>query len=160
MTDNEQYVTLQVPQRFYESIVSELARLVTNERLGASEAAPSTPVEAPVSEAGGTSRPWTEADVRRLRSANGLNKMVKALLDLGSERPGEWVSYGDAQNHAGISNGSARAALAGLTRHVKARYGRTNWPFYAAWQADGEILDGQMHYRVSAPVAEAWREEA
>jgi hypothetical protein len=104
--------------------------------------------------------PWTREDVEKLRRSNGLNDMVRAILDLASETDGDWVTYGDAKARSGLTDGSGRAALAGLTRHVKSRFGRTNWPFRASWQRDDELSDGQMHYLVPANVLQWWRESA
>lgn len=155
----EPVIALQVPQRFYEPMVNELARLMQAERGAGDPEAPRTPVEAHPDEGGLPTKRWTREDIARLRRKNPLNKMVKAILDLAAERPGEWISYSDAKERAGVSDGSARAGLAGLTRHVKSRYGRTNWPFIAEWQGNGEFTDAQMYYRVTDEVARLWNEQ-
>jgi hypothetical protein len=147
-----------VPQRLYEPMVNELARLIREEQAGQPQGDDLVSEGSAGSDETLGRKPWSRADIAKLRRSNGLNKMVKAVLDLGAERPDVWVSYLEAKDRAGVSDGSARAALAGLTRHVKARYGRTNWPFLAKWQGNGDFSDQQMYYRVSEDVARWWVE--
>lgn len=142
MSSKEELVMVPVPRHLYGRVIAYLATLMeANEGPGVPEAAAATSA-------------WTQGEIERLKRT--INATGRAVMDLGSKRPGELVSFTEVQAEAGLSADSARGGLSGLTRHVKKYYKHENWPFDNVWgTAVGR--DEQMYYRVSKEVSVWWR---
>lgn len=94
---------------------------------------------------------WSQGDYDRL--AEIAKNTVLGVLDLCSASPGQWIGLRDVEARAGRTTPEARADLAGLTMMVKNRFGRSNWPFDAQWEAAGP---GQIAYRMRREQAAMW----
>lgn len=102
---------------------------------------------------------WTREEIERLERLI-TNPFNFRLLDICSEKPGEWVSLSDVRA-SGSAEQQARwpqarfgsGALAGLTRRVRREFGRDNWPM------DFEYRQGRdtRSFRMSSEIAEWWR---
>lgn len=95
---------------------------------------------------------WRETDLLQLGRI--ANLVTRVTLDLCSDRPDEWVNYGEVLAAASVTSPVARGHLAGLTIVAKRRFGRRNRPFETAWNVDGSQ---QVAYRMAAPIAASWR---
>lgn len=140
MNSQDELVMVPVPRHLYGRVIAYLAMCMEAEdaqRVPEAEAAPA----------------WTQEEIERLKAT--ITATGRAVLDLGSKRPGELVSFTEVQAEAGLSADSARAGLGGLTRHVKRYYQHENWPFEAVWGV-GVGRDEQMYYRVPKEVADWW----
>jgi hypothetical protein len=72
--------------------------------------------------------PLSAGDFATLASSV-TNAGIRGALDLCARRPGEWVSYAEICEYTGRSRPQLRADLAGLTRLVHKRLGKSSWPF-------------------------------
>jgi hypothetical protein len=95
---------------------------------------------------------WGSEDFARL--AETAKNAVKATLDLCSESPGAWIGLRDIETRAGRNRNQARGDLAALTRMVKHRFNRSNWPFELQWEGAGP---DQFAYRMSEEQAAMWQ---
>ncbi|MEX2238320.1 MAG: hypothetical protein WEB00_12380 [Dehalococcoidia bacterium] len=102
-----------------------------------------------------SSEAWTDTEIKRLREALKPGA-ARALLDLASKRPGEWLSLSEIKTASGRNQNQARADLASLTRLAKRDFKRSAGPFDWRWGVDG---DKQAYYRVSEQDASAWLNE-
>jgi hypothetical protein len=148
-------VLLPVPQQHYATVVRALADALG----GNGELRTDFGVSPHVESEGGDKKPdgeWTRDEVRRIKETV-RNSSVRALLDLTSERPGEWVSIREVEQRANRTFPQTRADLGGFTKIVKRLFKDHDrkWPFEAAWAVDGEQ---QYSYRVSDEIARWWRE--
>ena len=96
---------------------------------------------------------WTPEDMARLRSV-ATNATVIAMIDLGAEHPGEWISLPAIRERADRTQFQARGDLAGLTMMLKHRFGRRNWPMEARWGAGG--APELVYYRLPPHLAYGW----
>ncbi len=116
--------------------------------------APGTPlVEVPTDRL--PSVEWTTADLVALGRV--ANVTTRTILDVCSEKPGEYVSLTEIVDAAGVSRPAARGQLAGLTMVGKRRFGRRNWPFTVKWAVDGSP---QAFYTMTEETARRWNEAA
>jgi hypothetical protein len=96
---------------------------------------------------------WTADDY--VKASEVLtNVTALAALDLCSERPGEWVPFEDVIARSGRDPAKARGDTGGLTLTIRARFGRSNWPYEAKWAAGGKQ---QIYYRMTAAQAAMWQ---
>lgn len=95
---------------------------------------------------------WTFDDYSKLAEVV-TNPSVMAALELCSSSPGDWIPLREVERSAERTRHQARADLAGLTMMVKHRFGRSNWPFDAEWQAGGP---NQIYYRMSDDQSQMW----
>jgi hypothetical protein len=95
--------------------------------------------------------PFTAGDFEAL-AASVTNAGVRGALDLCARRPGEWVSYTDICEYTGRSRPQLRADLAGLTRLLKKRIGKSSWPFDVVWMSD----KNEYGYRMDDERATWW----
>jgi hypothetical protein len=80
------------------------------------------------------------------------NAGIRGALDLCARRPGEWVSYAEICEYTGRSRPELRADLAGLSRLVRKRLGKSSWPFEVQ-----RILDKDDYcYRMDDEQAAWW----
>jgi hypothetical protein len=97
--------------------------------------------------------PWDEASLRRL--AQGANPATLALLDLTcTEEPGD-VGVKEIAAYAGISPGSVRGQLAGLTMRLKNPgngFAQNAWPAVVRW-----LPGGIASYTIDPQLAAVWR---
>lgn len=97
--------------------------------------------------------PWDEAGFRRLRDQG--NPATLALLELcSSDEPGP-IGVKEIAQAAGISDGSVRGQLAGLTMRLKnPRYGflQRAWPVRVTW-----LPGGIASYSMDAELSALWR---
>lgn len=100
----------------------------------------------------GSSEIWTDKEIRQLRETLRPGA-ARTVLDVGSIKPGEWLSLSEIKRAAGRTQNQARADLAALTRLVKRDFRRSSWPFDWQWGVEG---DKQAYYRVGDQVARAW----
>ena len=97
--------------------------------------------------------PWSRDDYAQ--AGPYLNAFTRAILDLCSRMPGDWVGYRDAIAQAKISHFSARSQLGGLTRRLALVFGgQKDWPF----EYEVEPRDRQLRFRMDEASASAWRE--
>jgi hypothetical protein len=96
--------------------------------------------------------PWTDDDYRELAEVT-TNPTALAALELCSQAPATWVALRDIEARAGRTPPQARGDLAFLTKFVKSRFLRSNWPFQVQWAAGGP---GQAYYSMTAEQAEMW----
>jgi hypothetical protein len=80
-------------------------------------------------------------------------------MDVLVEKPGEQFTTTALVQRLGISRNSLRSTLSALTRHVRAHYGRDNWPFQFTWGPRlGEGSGAEGHYAVvDENVVAAWK---
>jgi len=98
-------------------------------------------------------RPWTQEEIAELKRT--INVTGRAMMELTSARPGEWVSFEEVCEAAGQTAKAANPYLSGLTRHVRKYYGHSKWPVdYQAGPSLG--LPYGIHYRISNEKAEWW----
>jgi hypothetical protein len=97
---------------------------------------------------------WSASDYTKLAEVV-TNPTVIALLDLCAETPEEWVALRSVEERSGSTRHEARASLGGLTKMLKSRFNRSNWPLEAVWEAGGP---GQIYYRMSSQQADMWVE--
>jgi hypothetical protein len=97
---------------------------------------------------------WSEADLRRLVEVV-RSELTMSALDHLSARPGLWVPQEDLANACGASSVALRAAFSGLTRTLKARLRREDWPVAVRSQR----LEGKLRttYTMDEQTAEAFR---
>ena len=101
---------------------------------------------------------WTQQEIERLSNLI-TNSFNFRLLDMCSERPGEWVSLSDVRA-SGSEEQQARwpqarfgaGALAGLTQRVRRGFGRNNWPMEYEYVTGGD----SRRYRFSKDIALWW----
>jgi hypothetical protein len=96
---------------------------------------------------------WTPDDFVRLITEVG-STTIRATLDLGAERPGEWIPAEAVREVTGREPAQHRGDYGGFTITVHRRFNRSNWPFQAKWEAGGP---NQMYYMVDAETAEMWK---
>ncbi len=97
---------------------------------------------------------WSSQDIAKLARTLGPDKAARAILDLGSEQPGQPVWFGDVCERVGRSHHAVRSELGGFTRMLRVQFGRIDWPFRA------EGVNGRVLYTVDEAVARAWREHS
>lgn len=85
--------------------------------------------------------PWSRKDFVRLLAV-GNRGTLTALAMMGDLTPYGGVRFSEIAEAAGLSSAQLRSHLAGLSRTVKQRFGRSNWPFFIEWDAS----EKQMHY--------------
>jgi hypothetical protein len=96
---------------------------------------------------------WTQADYSRLAEVV-TNATVLAALDLCATDPDTWIGLRDVESRADRTWHQARADLSGLTRMIKSRFERSNWPFEAQWEAEGP---DQIYYSMTPEQAAMWK---
>ena len=145
LANTEARMPIYVRERDYDQVVLLLADLLLDE------------VEDEAEEDDGLVedwQEWTEDEIAALKLT--INPMGKAVMDVGSDDQDMWFTFQKVCEESGLSTGSARAGLSGLTRHVKSRYGHGSWPFRAAWGSDLGF-SAEMYYMVPAEVGEWWK---
>ena len=95
--------------------------------------------------------PWTEEDLS-LVEALGFEVPI-AILDLCSQRVGQWIGSDEAYQLAGVLRKSGMGKLAGFGYSVRRRFKRSNAPWTAAW-AKGDLK--QAYYSVTEELAKNW----
>lgn len=151
-------VMVPVPVALYGAVLRFVAEsLVRGERGGRSEAPCPGPEEREQRGAAQARRGgWAAADYAAI--APFLNTFSRAVLDLCSERAGQWVAYHDAVSVSGVASASARSQLGGLTKLVKRTFpeeGERGWPF------ECEVTPGsdrQLRFRMSVEASLLWAE--
>jgi hypothetical protein len=147
LDSNEEIVSVPVPRRHLGVVYAALARAMNADASG-------PPAPLPAGEPVRPSWDWATEPLalERLRDELGASAAF-AMMDLTSERPGEWVSFHEIVKRAGRTEGEARADLGTLTKLVRKTIGEgASWP--AEWQFAGE--EGAQ-YRMTPEVADAWR---
>jgi hypothetical protein len=97
---------------------------------------------------------WDRESLRRL--ADQANAATLALLDLCAGEDAAPVGVEDIAQTAGITKGSVRGQLAGLTMRLKnPKYGflQNVWPTQVAW-----LAGGVASYTMDPALAEIWRD--
>lgn len=138
---NEEMIMFPIPLRLYGDVIEFLAR--SQGKLDESE------------EIEKGAETWTKDDLVRLKSS--INTTGRALMDLAVLAPEQWIPFNAVYKEAAQTSASARAGLAGLTRHIKRWYKRSRPPFAVKWGTDLG-LGAQMYYRVSSEIADWWLE--
>jgi hypothetical protein len=95
--------------------------------------------------------PWSAAELQELASVL-TNEGMRGALDLLASRPGEWITYADISEYTGKSRAQLRASLGALTRLIKKRLGKNNWPFEAPWLPE----ENDFGFRMGAETAAWW----
>ncbi len=146
---NDDFINLPVPRRLYADVIQFLADR-------SSEAETASPASAATASRPNEKlglREWTADDFRRLRALRPAPTVI-AMLDLCAATPGHPVLFSQIRKAADRSDNQARADLGGLTRLVKNRFQRTNWPAPARWGAN------EMTYELGPDLAERWLQSA
>jgi len=98
---------------------------------------------------------WTIEDLRRLKPLIRHNKVAMAMLDLASENPGQYVTFPDACEKAGLETSQGRSGIGALTK-VCNKIGKKNmWPVKYEWAGNGEQV---ACYVMTDDVAKIWRQ--
>lgn len=153
-------VQVPVPRRYLPAVIRALAQAmgadgaggaVPEARAFAATGEPFSNFNLPANTGGGGLREqaWTTTELATLRQLVSNKPAALAMLQLTAARPGEAVSFKAVYETAGVSRESARAGLAGLTKLIRGKFNRNNWPTNFEW-------DGEAHYRMSAEVAAMW----
>jgi hypothetical protein len=96
-------------------------------------------------------RGWSADDVRHLRRLL-TDPTARAMMDLACADPGRRVTFREVQAKAGRTFHQSRADLAMLTRLIRQRFDRDNWPVNVAQNADGVLT-----YDAAPDIATAWK---
>lgn len=147
--NQEDFVSLPIPRRFYEEVLLYLAKLKDTE-LNESDFPVSDSARPGYGEL--SFRGWTRSDVRRL-SREITNPDVRAVFTLPFENGNETVSMRELMNYTGKTSEQISGGLAGLTRKAKRDFGSETWPFLPSTGGDG-----LAEYRVPRFVQEWWQE--
>jgi hypothetical protein len=144
-TNNNEFVMMPVPIRFVPLVTKTLNDAYSAE----------TPLAVPLVTIppSATNRPWTEAEISRLRPKVSHYKAVVAALDLTSETPGELIRFEQIRERAGLAKGEGAAQLGALTKLVKKEFAHTNWPFTYVY----DNKTGRALYRITPVLAVAWQ---
>jgi hypothetical protein len=97
---------------------------------------------------------FTQENVERLVEAVVHLPGAIALFRSTSDRPGEWVTYREVVEAAGLGAPVVQGQLSALSRHAVRVLGRKAWP--VEWQTDA---DGKFVYRALPRIAE-WLQRA
>jgi hypothetical protein len=76
--------------------------------------------------------------------------LVSRMLDVLAARRSDWIGTTELVGLLGVEKTKLRGTLAALTRHVKAHYGRLNWPMKFEWNGT------EATYKINPDVAELW----
>lgn len=147
--NQEDFVSLAIPRRFYEEVLLYLARL------RAAELSEPTISALDNMQAGKDElsfRGWTRSDVRRL-SHEVTNPEVRAVFTLPFENGKETVSMRELMDFTGKNSRQIAGGMAGLARMTKRDFGSETWPFMPSTGGDG-----LAEYRVPRFVQEWWQE--
>jgi len=140
----DEIVNFPVPKRYLPVVIHALA--------DAMRASPNIPL-------GQNSHgEWTKDEITRLKHEI-RNQTVLLLLDLTSERAGEWVDLSEICKKAGRTQRQAQGDLAGFTQLVKRRFGKNgqnNWPVEVKWGLSPE--EPTRYSMQHLGIARWWRE--
>ena len=104
--------------------------------------------------------PWSRTDLAKLYATPAAStRTVSAMLTALSEVTPKWLSTSELEALTGIDRRNIKGSLSAFTRHVKAHYGRTNWPMVFQWGPQISVdYPAEAHYQVGEGLAETWRE--
>ena len=142
----DEFVNIAVPRRLYAQVIRFVADHLDADGHGGTTPPP-PPSGSPVGQRWDGSR------------FNALWKTLatptpRALLEVTSERPGEWVAFREICDKAGVPAAQAAAELAGFTKLLKREFGDRTWPVQV--QAPSAAGEGSQ-YLMSAELAKEWR---
>lgn len=143
---SEDIVQVPVPRRHLAAVIRALADAMRE----------SEPTQSKEGEASTGVKAWTEDELVALRQKIANRPAPMALMNLAADRPGSGVPFQEVCEAAGVSQASARGALAGLTQLVKQLH-HTEWPVNAEWKVDENGEGGHMEYAMPPDVAAIWR---
>ena len=126
--------------------VSEFLQKLHRER----ETSQTNPVAVAAAEPG-----WTIEDLRRLRPQIRHNRVAMAMLDMASEKEGQYVTFPDACARAGIELSQGRSGIGALTKVCNKIGKKGSWPVTYAWAGNGEQV---ACYLMNSDVAAKWRQ--
>lgn len=98
---------------------------------------------------------WTRARVEQIRADVETNIALKAMFDLLSDRPDQWVTYSEVLEATGNTDSEMRSDLRSLSRLTTKLFGTKSWPFEAAQGPLAASGRWEMTYRMD-PVVTAW----
>jgi hypothetical protein len=103
--------------------------------------------------------PWSRADLERLSTTPTASaRTVCAMLTALSQVAPKWLSTSELEALTGIDRRNIKGSLSAFTRHVKAHYGRTNWPMVFQWgPAISVDYPAEAHYQVGEGLADTWK---
>ena len=139
---DDEMVSLSVPKRHYAAVVRALAEAMAAET-GQTKA---TAVARPTRKG---EREWTAEEVGRLRSLL-TRPTARAMMDLASKNPGEGVTFTQVVEKVGCERRAGRGDLAAMTKLIRKRFSRDNWPLRVTQSPDG------ITYEASPEIAAAW----
>jgi hypothetical protein len=96
---------------------------------------------------------WSVDDLRRLKPLIRHNRIAMAVLDLASEKQGQYVSFTEACARAEIEPNRGRAGIGALTK-VCHKIGKEKWPVSWQWAGNGEST---ACYLMSEEIAKLWQ---
>lgn len=159
--ENQEMVSISVPIRHYEEIVTHLAKLLS-QKDDRDEVTEMPMVTSESLEAGEDSiflpsvLSWNRQEIRALK-AHTSNVSAHAIYRLAWERQGAPVNYQEVMAATGKQEPSVRADLSGFMRTSKSRFKKESWPM----QVSGiPITDGEssLAYQVPLKYLEWWHE--
>lgn len=104
--------------------------------------------------------PWSPTDLEKLYATPSASaRTVSAMLTALSEVAPKPLSTSELEALTGIDRRNLRGSLSAFTRHVKAHYGRTNWPMHFHWGPEISVdYPAEAYYHVDEGLAETWKE--
>ena len=142
MYDNEDFIPISVPK----SRAEEVFRLLGSPKVEG--VLPST-----VKDSGDIAW-WTQGKIAKLKREIS-NPTVLTLLNLTTERAGEWVGFDEIWRTRGISAGKARVDLALLTRIIKREFTGNE---KGKWPVEVRDTTVPITYRMPVEIARRWKE--
>jgi hypothetical protein len=98
---------------------------------------------------------WSEGQVKSLRDQLPYES-VRTLLDLCSERPGNWIDKAEADASAGVTPRQSASELSALSKFTLRQFGpgRDGKP---KWPIESRKVANKFSYRMSPEIADLWR---
>ena len=151
MPDTE-LVPVLVPKHYVLKVYGFLAQL---DAIGSADDGEDDGSPLPGGTIGGADKPqwtpWTEADLRRFAATGSpTTTLIARVLDVLAARRNDKVSTTELVQRLDVDREKLRGSLSALTRHIKAHYGRRNWPMKFEWNGT------EATYQIYPEVADLW----
>jgi hypothetical protein len=140
----DELISVAVPRRYYPLVLKTLAQAMAAET-------PEQPAPAGQGSSSSTGdRDWTDDEIIELESML-TRPTIREMLNLTSEHLGKRITFGQVASAARREPRKARGDLAALTKLVRKRFRRNNWPVRVTQAPDG------LGYEAIPEVAAAWK---
>lgn len=158
---NAEFVMVPIPVSLYPSVIRLIADFQATTthrvpRLAPTSEAPTGGSAPAVRQAGEGIDKWSKSDFETLLAY--VNPFSRAVLDLCSRAPDQWILYRDAVAKSGIKTASARSQLGGLTKLVNRLFPQDDW---RGWPFEYDVEPGeerQLRLRLDKESARLWTE--